>query len=667
VSAPDIRPIRKVLIANRGEIARRVIQAARSLGIKTAVAYSDADAEAMFVREADEAVRLPGSAASETYLVAGLLLEAAARVNADAIHPGYGFLSENAEFAAACIEAGLTFIGPSPDAIRRMGDKLGAKQIMAGHDVPMLSSVTVAHGDVQDLAAIADAVGFPAIIKASAGGGGRGMRIVNHPDELDMALASARREAQAAFGNPTVFIERYLSPSRHIEVQVVADSHGQVATLFERECSIQRRHQKLVEESPSPFVDADLRERLVTAAAQAARAVDYQGVGTVEFVVGQDGTAAFLEMNTRLQVEHPVTEAITGVDLVREQFAIAAGEPLSEKVRGARVHGHAIEVRLCAEDPAAGHLPQSGTFLLFDVASPDVRVDSGVTSGSEVSAYYDSMVAKVIAWGETRSAAAGRLADALERARIHGVATNRDLLVGILRSSEFLSGDTTTDFLERVGDLTVPRTERAGHIVHAAVAAIALHAEQVRARTVQPGVPGGWRNNRTALDRVELTGAGDPITVEYDLSGAAARIEVDAEPLDVEVHDVTAASVDATVRGVRRRFQVDLVAGQVLVDSPLGASMFRSTDRLPVVDGDSTPAGGLTAPMPGTVTRTLVEVGQLVETGDALLVLEAMKMEHTIVTACDGTVTALNVAVGDQVERDAVLAEVTGVLAKAST
>jgi propionyl-CoA carboxylase alpha chain len=657
MTATSPRPIRKVLIANRGEIARRIIGAARGLGIKTAVVYSDADADALFVRDADEAVRLPGTAASDTYLVASLLLEAAAQVGADAIHPGYGFLSENAEFAAACETAGVTFVGPSSTAIAQMGDKLGAKAIMASHDVPMLSSITVADGAEQDIDAIAAAVGFPAIIKATAGGGGRGMRIVTAPDELALALASARREAQAAFGNPTVFIERYLSPSRHIEVQVVADTHGNVATLFERECSIQRRHQKLVEESPSPFVDDALRAILVEAAAQAARAVDYTGVGTVEFVVGEDRTVAFLEMNTRLQVEHPVTEAVTGVDLVREQFAIAAGEPLSASVGNARLNGHAIEVRLCAEDPAAGHLPASGTFAAFEIDVPGIRVDSGVGTGSEVPAFYDSMVAKVVAWGETRSAAAARLADALERARIHGVTTNRDLLVNILRSEEYLAGDTTTDFLDRVADLTRPRTDTAAHSVHAAIAAVALHGEEFRTRRVQPGVPGGWRNNRTALHRVELIGTEGPAIVDYDLSTANTRIEVDGEPIDVEVHHVTATEVDATVQGIRRRFRVDLGAS-VLVDSPLGASTFVPADRLPVQSDNSVPEGGLTAPMPGTVTRTLVEVGQEVAAGEALLVLEAMKMEHTIISAVAGVVTALNVAVGDQVARDAVLAEV---------
>jgi acetyl/propionyl-CoA carboxylase alpha subunit len=654
------RPIRKVLIANRGEIARRIIRAARELGIKTAVVYSDADADALFVKESDEAVRLAGTAPADTYLVVDLLLDAAAQVGADAIHPGYGFLSENATFATACAKAGITFVGPSADAIRRMGDKLGAKQIMAAHGVPTLASVTVADGDVQDLDAIASSVGFPAIVKASAGGGGRGMRIVTEASELAFALDSARREAQAAFGNPTVFIERYLSPARHIEVQIVADSNGQVATLFERECSIQRRHQKLVEESPSPFVDSELREILVTAAEQAARAVDYLGAGTIEFVVGEDRTVAFLEMNTRLQVEHPVTEAITGVDLVREQFAVASGLPLSAKALNATVNGHAIEVRLCAEDPAAGHLPAAGTFTLFEVDAPGVRVDSGVQSGTEVSAYYDSMVAKVIAWGESRTDAASRLADALERARIHGVMTNRDLLVRVLRSDEFLAGDTTTDFLDRVPGLTASRTDAAAHAVHAAIAAVAVNADQIRTRGVQVGVPGGWRNNRTSADRLELDGAGQAIVVGYDLSGSQPQIDVDGEPIDLIVHGVTAGEVDATVRDVRRRYATLLLEGEVLLDSPLGASSFRIVERLPSAVENAVPEGGMTAPMPGTVTRVLVSVGQEVAAGEPLLILEAMKMEHSILSPLPGAVTALNVAVGDQVERDAVLAEVTG-------
>jgi acyl-CoA carboxylase subunit alpha len=651
--------IGKVLIANRGEVALRVIRAAHSLGIATVAVYADPDAASLYVQEADEAVHLDGTTAADTYLVADRLLDAAAASGADAIHPGYGFLSENAGFAAACETAGLIFVGPPAEAIRLMGDKLGAKAIMAAHGVPTLASVTVGDEPDADVANALASVGLPAIIKASAGGGGRGMRIVTEPAEFARALESARREAQAAFGDPTVFIERYLSPARHIEVQVVADRHGGAATLFERECSIQRRHQKLVEESPSPFVDAEMRARLVDAATKAVRAVDYQGVGTVEFVAGPDRSFAFLEMNTRLQVEHPVTELVTGVDLVRLQFKVAAGEPLGDEVTAASLHGHAIEVRLCAEDPEAGYLPASGTFSVFEVGGGDdaIRVDSGVASGSEVSPYYDSMVAKVIAWGETRSEAAARLARSLEGARVHGVITNRDLLVNVLRSAEFLAGDTSTDFLERVPGLTRPRTSPMAQRAHAAVAAIALDRWNTSQRQVQSSIPSGWRNNRSDFEQVELVAGETTYRLECDPSTRHLSISVDGEPLDLVLHAATSERVDATIEGIRRRYRVAVLDGQVLVDSPQGSSAFQVADRFPLQEG-AAPAGGLSAPMPGRVVRTLVEVGQPVEAGDPLLVLEAMKMEHTISTAVAGHVTALYVSEGDQVERGAVLAAV---------
>ncbi len=650
--------MQKLLIANRGEIARRVIRAARGLGIRTAVVHSDADADALFVLEADEAVRLEGNTAAETYLCIDLVLEAAQRVGADAVHPGYGFLSENADFAQACVDAGLTFVGPPPAAIRSMGDKVTAKTMMAAAGVPTLQGVTVTD-DTTDLAQQVTAIGLPAIVKASAGGGGRGMRIVEDAADLLPQIESARREAISAFGDGTVFVERYLSPSRHIEVQVIADDHGNVATLFERECSIQRRHQKVVEEAPSPFVDGALRAVLLDAAEKAARAVDYRGVGTVEFVVGADRTVAFLEMNTRLQVEHPVTEEVTGLDLVQLQLMVADGAALPQGAQSPTITGHAIEVRLCAEDPHAGYLPASGTFDLFELGGDGIRVDTGVQTGSEVSPYYDSMVAKVIAHADTRSAAAGKLADALERARLHGVTTNRDMLVRVLRSPEFLAADTTTDFVQRVPGLTEPRTTPEAHTVHAVVASLALAQAGTADRHVHQAIPAGWRNNRTRLETVELKGDGDPVVIGRDLSGPEPRVEVDGHPFAIDLHRTSATEVDATVAGVRRRYQVLVLGGYVLVDSGLGASRFDVVDPLPPPDA-SGPRGGLTAPMPGLVVRVLAAVGDSVEAGQPLLVLEAMKMEHTILSPETGTVTGLAVSQGDQVERGAVLAEVEG-------
>ena len=652
--------MRKLLIANRGEIAVRVIAAARALGIGTVAVYSDADTDARFVSEADEAVRLPGVLPAETYLDADAVIDAALRTGADAVHPGYGFLSENASFAEACGSAGLVFVGPPAAAIEQMGDKLRAKEMMAAAGVPVLPGTTAA---ANTLAAIDEAlasVGYPAIVKASAGGGGRGMRIVERPDDLEKALTGARREAGAAFGDDTVFVERYVSPARHIEVQVIADRSGQVASLFERECSIQRRHQKVVEEAPSSVVDAELRAALGAAARAATEAVGYEGVGTVEFVVAADGTFAFLEMNTRLQVEHPVTEAITGLDLVQWQLRIAAGEPLDESVLAAAITGHAIEARLCAEDPAAGFLPSTGTLETFEVGA-GVRVDTGVQSGSIVSPYYDSLLAKVIASGRTRAEAAARLADALERASLHGLTTNRDFLVRVLRSAEFLAGDTTTDFVDRVSGLTDPLTPSTAQRVHAAIVAIALLDAAGQGDGRAHDAPLGWRNVRSRLEQMTLARDGRTVVVGCDLSAIPPTIEVDGEGRDVDVHTVTPArdgtTVDATIDGVRRRYRVVAGPGRVAVDSPLGSSQFEVIDRLPV-PVDEIEAGSQVAPMPGAVVRILVEIGQSVEAGDPLVVLEAMKMEHTLKSPHAGTVRAVHAVPGEQVERGAILVSV---------
>ena len=440
--------ISKLLIANRGEIAARVIRTAHALGVATVAVYSDPDADAPFVTLADEAVRLPGAAAADTYLRGDLIIAAATATGAHAVHPGYGFLSENAAFARACADAGLIFVGPAPATITVMGDKIAAKALMAEAGVPVLPSVTVT--EAGDLAAEAAEVGFPLLVKAAFGGGGRGMRLVADMAGLEQAVSSARREAAAAFGDGTVFLERYVPDPRHVEVQIIGDAHGDVIHLFERECSIQRRYQKIVEESPSPAVDGPLRQALARAAVTAGQAVGYTGAGTVEFVLDRDGSFYFLEMNTRLQVEHPVTEEVTGLDLVELQLRIAEGEPLPPEAREAAISGHAIEARLYAEDVPAGFVPVTGTLHRFAIpAGPGLRVDTGFRDGSVVSPHYDAMLAKVIARGRTRADAARRLARALRDAEIHGVTTNRDLLVAILREPDFLAGATDTGYLTR--------------------------------------------------------------------------------------------------------------------------------------------------------------------------------------------------------------------------
>jgi len=646
------RPITKLLVANRGEIARRIFRTARAMGISTVAVHSDADAAAPFVREADEAVQLPGNTPAETYLRGDLVIDAAKRAGADAVHPGYGFLSENADFARKVEAAGLIWVGPPADAIETMGSKLGAKELMQKAGVPTLPWA--------DDPADADQVGYPLLVKASAGGGGRGMRIVRSADGLAEAVEGARREAGSAFGDDTVFLERYLEAPRHIEIQVFADTHGNVVSLFERECSIQRRHQKIVEEAPSPAVDDDLRKRMGEAAAAAAAAVGYVGAGTVEFVVatgpGAQEDFAFLEMNTRLQVEHPVTELITGLDLVRLQLLVAMGEPLPSDALSPRITGHAIEVRVYAEDVAAGFLPATGTLRAFELPTDIVRVDGGFESGSVVSPYYDAMLAKVIAYAPTRDEAAGTLATALQRSRIHGVVTNRDLLVGILRNREFLSGRTDTGFLERHEPSVLGGNplDASGARLHALAAALALQAQNRAQAEVLSRLPSGWRNNRSQPQRLTLRDGDAETVVSYQIGRDGLTAAVDDEAIDVTLHNATMTAVDLTAAGIRRTYQVAIVADAVDVDSPLGSSSYVLVPRFPDHSHDLA-AGSLVAPMPGSVVRILVEVGATVAKGQPLVVLEAMKMEHTVSAPAAGSVTGVEVSAGQQVEAGAVL------------
>ncbi|GAA5167377.1 biotin carboxylase N-terminal domain-containing protein [Pseudonocardia eucalypti] len=658
--------IKKLLVANRGEIAARVMRTARELGIPTVAVHSDADAELPFVGLAEEAVRLPGNAPADTYLRLEKIIDAARATGADAVHPGYGFLSENAGFARACADAGLLFVGPPPEAIAAMGDKLRAKRLMDSAGVPVLPGATVSDGT--DLGEAGARVGFPLLVKAAFGGGGRGMRVVSEPGPdgtlLAEAVASARREAEAAFGDGTVFLERFLPDPRHVEVQIFGDTHGTVVHLFERECSIQRRYQKVVEESPSPAVDDELRDALGAAAVAAGKAIGYVGAGTVEFVLAATGEFYFLEVNTRLQVEHPVTELVTGLDLVELQLRVAEGEPLPAPVLEARIEGHAIEARLYAEDVPAGFLPATGTLHRFEVPElPGVRVDAGVADGSVVGPHYDPMLAKVIAYGRTRTDAARRLAGALAGARLHGVTTNRDLLVAILREPDFLAGRTDTGYLARAR----PVSDLCGysHTNHsrarAAAAALASAAANRAAAPVLSGLPSGWRNVRSQPHRVDYTLGEQTFEVAYHFDRDRVWVAVNGEPLgeSVRARGTSAEGVTLEVDGVSRRYRVATYgAGQVYVDGPDGAAAFTRVPRF----GDptaGTAAGSLLAPMPGGVLRVLAAVDDLVTEGQPLVVLEAMKMEHTVAAPGDGRVTELSVRPGDQVHTGQVLAVVS--------
>ena len=625
-----------VLVANRGEIARRIIRAARERGLVTVAVYVAADADAPFVADADRAVLL-----TTTYLDGDALIAAALSSGAEAIHPGYGFLSESAAFAAAVEAVGLVWIGPSSRVIASMGDKLEAKKLALATGLPVLSS--------SDDPAGAASVGFPLMIKAAAGGGGKGMRVVAEPSDLADAIAAARREAEASFGEGRVFFERYIPRSRHVEIQILGDRHGHLVHLGERECSIQRRHQKLIEESPSPALSEAARHAMGAAAIDLARAIGYESAGTVEFLVDDEtGDFFFLEVNARLQVEHPVSEEVTGIDLVGEQLRLAQGEELGYDQDDVRVSGHAIEVRLCAEDPAAGFLPAVGTLFAFEPASqPHVRWESGVRRGSVVTVSFDPLLAKVIAHAPNRTEAASTLARALESLHVGGVTTNRDFLAATLRSEAFLAGETTTDFIERFDpprSLAISEEE----LRFAAVAgALWLQGLRRENASVQPRVPSGWRNARLPSQHTSLLHGHQSIDIRYrwqrngsfDLGdGSGAR-----------VHQWSERDIDLEVDGQRARCRVTYDGDHLYVQVTKGTADFRLVPRFDVRRGEATP-GGLHAPMPGVILDIRVGVGQRVELGQTLVIMEAMKMEHVISAPRTGTVREVLVSAGQQVD-----------------
>ncbi|MGC9541803.1 biotin carboxylase N-terminal domain-containing protein [Streptomyces sp. UG1] len=609
--------ITTVLVANRGEIACRVFRTCREWGIRTVAVHSDADDNALHTRVADTAVRLPGAAPSETYLRGDLIVKAALAAGADAVHPGYGFLSENPDFARAVLDAGLLWIGPPPEAIEAMASKTRAKELMG---LAPLGEITEAD--------------LPVLVKAAAGGGGRGMRVVRRLTDLDAELEAARTEAHSAFGDGEVFVEPYIENGRHVEVQILADTHGTVWTLGTRDCSLQRRHQKVIEEAPAPNLTPELTDSLYEMAVRAARAVGYVGAGTVEFLVAGD-KAHFLEMNTRLQVEHPVTEAVFDLDLVAEQLRVAEGHALPDEPPRAR--GHAVEARLYAEDPAQGWAPQTGT--LHRLAVPDsVRLDTGFTDGDTIGVHYDPMLAKLVAYAPTRTAAIRKLADALERATIHGPRTNRDLLVRSLRHEEFTTAAMDTGFYTRhLTTLTTPTPDP-----HAPLAA-ALADTHGRSRF------GGWRNVPSQPQAKRYAMEGEEIEVRY--RHTRAGLEADG----VRVVHADARLVVLEVDGVRRNFEVARYGDEIHVN----ATRLTALPRFPDPTTQHAP-GSLLAPMPGTVVRVAegLTVGAPVRAGEPLLWLEAMKMEHKVTAPSTGTLTALHAATGQQVTVGALLAVV---------
>jgi 3-methylcrotonyl-CoA carboxylase alpha subunit len=653
----------KILIANRGEIACRIERTAHRLGVRSVAVYSDADASALHVRLANEAIHIGAAAARDSYLRGTAIIEAAVRSGAEAIHPGYGFLSENDQFAEQCAHAGLVFIGPPPAAIRAMGSKSAAKSLMQQTGVPLVPGY---HGDEQSPALLqqhADRIGYPVLIKASAGGGGKGMRRVDKGADFAAALASCQREAQAGFGNARVLIEKYLLQPRHIEIQVFLDGHGNGVYLFERDCSIQRRHQKVIEEAPAPGMDDSRRAHMGATALAAARAVGYVGAGTVEFIVAPDGEFYFMEMNTRLQVEHPVTEMITGQDLVEWQFRIAAGEALPLRQEQLKIAGHAIEARVYAEDPERGFLPATGrlTYLRLPQLSRWVRVDAGVAQGDEITPYYDSMIAKLIVWGETRAAARERMAQALAEFRIVGVSNNLQFLSRLVATPAFVSADLDTALIEREHLWLFPAPQPAP-VAAAAAAAVAVLTLQRHTSERGPGAAvwrtgQGWRLNARSRLLVSLRSHGNQTMVWARDLGGDYELQIGDTLLRATPAHAHQTELQLTVDGRSIKAEVIIRDRRCHVFMNGEHHVLEWDDPLAHVTDTTAAETGIRAPMPGKVVALLVQPGARVVKGEPLLVLEAMKMEHTTCAPSDGVCEAFKVALGEQVAEGAELVQ----------
>jgi 3-methylcrotonyl-CoA carboxylase alpha subunit len=654
----------KILIANRGEIACRVIRTARRLRIATVAVYSEADRSALHIELADEAWPVGPAPARESYLNIAAILDAARGSGAEAVHPGYGFLSENADFVEACEAAGLVFIGPSASAMRAMGSKAASKDLMLRCGVPVVPGY---HGEDQTPARLideAERIGFPVLIKASAGGGGRGMRVVGSAEEFVSAVAAAKREAAGAFGNERVLIEKYLPHPRHIEIQILADCRGNTIHLFERDCSIQRRYQKVLEEAPAPRLDPEQRRAMGTAAVTSARAVGYIGAGTVEFIADGD-KFFFIEMNTRLQVEHPVTEAVTGLDLVEWQIRIAAGEALPLAQQELVLQGHAFEARLYAEDPDRGFLPQTGTLRGLRFPSEDIaRVDTGVRQGDAVTPFYDPMIAKIIAWGEDRPAALDRFRRAIAETAVLGVPTNLGLLARVAAHPKFAAAAIDTGFIERHRDVLLPRGRRAPEMALAAAALAQLFeldaaAKAAAARSEDPNSPwtsiDGWRLNGKAHLELGFQDGPEERTVIARAGAGNWRLQIGEKVIRGCAERRPDGALGTQLDGVHGRVTVLDHRDEMMVLLAGGHWRLVAINPLAVHEGDDPAAGRLTAPMPGRVTQLMVGVGDKVKRGEPLMIIEAMKMEHTVAAPANGTVAAVRFAVGDLVQEGAEL------------
>ena len=642
--------ITKLLVSNRGEIAIRIFKTCREMGIATVAVFSDADEHALFVKHADEAVRIGGKQPNESYLVINKILEAAKQTGANAIHPGYGFLSEKVEFAQRVIAENMIWVGPHPNAIEVMGSKIGAKRIMQSHNVPTIPGY---QGDDQSEATIkskAIEIGFPVLLKASAGGGGKGMRIVRQENELDKAISEAKSEALNGFGDDTLLIEKYFDTSRHIEFQIFGDKHGNALHLFERECSIQRRYQKVVEESPSPFITEDTRKKMGDAAVAACKAIQYDNAGTVEFIVAPDQSFYFLEVNTRLQVEHPITEEVTGLDLVRLQIEVAEGKAIPFKQDEIIQNGHAIEVRVYAEDAGNNFMPVSGKILDWVPANIDgLRYDTGIESGSEISTFYDPMIAKIIAKGKNRSEAISKLTLALQELVLTGFTTNKNFLTAILQHEDFKKGDFDTHFLDKIFKYEGEKYSQETLDILTCALQHYRFLQRENNRTVAQGVPSGWRNNAYQSQQEKYSFGGFEFLVEYKnekdtLNISFADKHFTSRACHPEHHARHPELVSGSnwyifeINNVRRKFFFSQNGNQYFVHSPqLGQIVLLSVDKFPN-PLEETVKGGYIAPMPGEVTTVLVKPGDSVKSGDALLKMISMKMESTIEAHTDGDI-----------------------------